>query len=332
MKFSVLIPAYNAENFIAESIMSVMNQTYPNWEMIIVNDGSTDNTLSILKDYEKKDKRIKIINQENKGSLMARRVAIEKATGDYICFLDSDDFWENNMLEVLVSRIKQYNPDLILFNHNVVNLKGEIYQTTKHIYNDKQGPIKNESLLSDFLMTNKLNNVWAKVVSKKLLDLDVRDYSIYGRLMQSDDRLQSLSLIYNSSKTIYIDETFYNYRTNPESITHNYTFKNLKDTFMTEVANEKFLIENNVGDEYLTIFYNHFIYYSLGAYLRLIGFQKTSKVKKKEALKILNTSEIFKRAKPYLKGKNKYIYRLIKKERILSLDLISFINKKRIGL
>ena len=108
--------------------------------------------------------------------------------------------------------------------------------------------------------------------------------------------------------------------------------KNLKDTFMTEVANEEFLIENNVDEEYLTRFYNHFVYYSLGAYLRLIGFEKTSKVKKIEALKILNTSEIFKRAKPYLKGKNKYIYKLIKKERILSLDLISFINKKRIGL
>ena len=332
MKFSVLIPAYNVESFVEESILSVINQTYSNWEMIVVNDGSIDNTLSILKDYEKKDKRIKIINQENKGLLMARRIAIEKATGDYICFLDSDDFWENNMLEVLVSRIKQYNPDLILFNHNVVNLKGEIYQTTKHIYNDKQGPIKNESLLSDFLMTNKLNNIWGKVVSKKLLDLDVRDYSIYGRLMQSEDRLQSLPLIYNSTKTVYIDEAFYNYRTNPDSITHNYTMKNLKDIFMTKVANEEFLIKNNVEEDYLTRFYKHFIYYSLGAYLRLIGFEKTSKVKKKEALNILNRSEIFKRARPYLKGKNKYIYRLIKKERIFILDILSIFNKRRIGL
>src|SRR5690554_5058559 len=139
MKFSVLIPAYNIEDFVKDSILSVINQTYSNWEMIVVNDGSTDNTLSILKDYEKKDKRIKIINQENKGLLMARRVAIEKAIGDYICFLDSDDFWENNMLEVLVSRIKSYNPDLILFNHNVVNLKGEIYQKPQHKYSNKEG-------------------------------------------------------------------------------------------------------------------------------------------------------------------------------------------------
>ena len=83
------------------------------------------------------------------------------------------------MLEVLVSRIKQYN-QFNLFNQ-ICSL-GEIYQTTKHIYTDKQGPSKNESLLSDFLMTNKLN-VWGKLFLK-LLDLDVRDYSIYGRLMQ----------------------------------------------------------------------------------------------------------------------------------------------------
>src|SRR5690554_5639650 len=114
MKFSILIPAYNAENFIAESILSVMNQTYPNWEMIIVNDGSTDNTLDILREYETIDKRIKVINQENKGPLLAREAGIDISTGDYLMFLDADDYYELNTLELVNEEIKMNNPDLLL--------------------------------------------------------------------------------------------------------------------------------------------------------------------------------------------------------------------------
>src|SRR5690554_2947106 len=116
MKFSVLVPAYNVEDYVFETIESVLNQTYRNWEMIIVNDGSTDKTKKILERYAKKDKRIELINQENKGLLMARRIAISKSKGDYICFLDSDDFWEENTLSEVKKIVEKKNPDLALIN------------------------------------------------------------------------------------------------------------------------------------------------------------------------------------------------------------------------
>ncbi|MFC4025018.1 glycosyltransferase family 2 protein [Oceanobacillus longus] len=91
---SVITPSYNAEKFIGNTIESVLNQTYPTWEMVIVDDRSTDNTPSIVKEYMKRDNRIKlIILEENSGSAVARNTAMENAKGQYIAFLDSDDLW-----------------------------------------------------------------------------------------------------------------------------------------------------------------------------------------------------------------------------------------------
>ena len=96
---SIITPAYNAEKYITETIESVLNQTYQNWEMLIVNDCSEDNTEKIVRDYIKKDCRIKLINlNENSGVAVARNEAIKNAKGRYIAFLDSDDIWEKEKL------------------------------------------------------------------------------------------------------------------------------------------------------------------------------------------------------------------------------------------
>src|SRR5699024_4295672 len=91
---SVIIPAYNASDYIGRCMENVISQTYSDLEMIVVNDGSTDNTKNIISKYKKKDKRIMLINQENKGVAIARNLAIKNAKGRYIAFLDSDDLWK----------------------------------------------------------------------------------------------------------------------------------------------------------------------------------------------------------------------------------------------
>lgn len=97
---SVITPAYNAERFIGETIESVLNQTYPHWEMVIVDDCSTDRTVDIIKKYQQKDKRIKLIQlKKNSGAAVARNTAMAHATGRYIAFLDSDDLWTEDKLE-----------------------------------------------------------------------------------------------------------------------------------------------------------------------------------------------------------------------------------------
>ena len=101
-KISIIIPIYNNEKYIEKCIDSVINQTYQNWELILVDDGSTDNSLSLCERY-KKDIRVKIIHQENSGVSVARNNGIKETTGKYITFIDSDDFVDRNYCSMLIS-------------------------------------------------------------------------------------------------------------------------------------------------------------------------------------------------------------------------------------
>ena len=111
--FSVIMPVYNGEKFIEDAVNSVCAQTYDNWELIIVNDGSKDNTADVLKKYEI-NSQIKIIHKENGGVSVARNTAISASQGEYIVFLDADDVWHSNHLEVMNELITEY-PDAGLY-------------------------------------------------------------------------------------------------------------------------------------------------------------------------------------------------------------------------
>ena len=115
LKFTIIIPTYNSENYIEKAIESVLNQTYSNLELIIVNDGSTDSTPEIINRYAKQDKRIKIFSKENGGYVSAIRKGIENSSGDYTIFLGSDDYLDLNLLKELSSAPVE-NPDLFIFN------------------------------------------------------------------------------------------------------------------------------------------------------------------------------------------------------------------------
>ena len=112
---SVIIPVYNVEKYLRECLDSVLNQSFDDLEIICVNDGSTDNSLNILKEYHKKDARIKIITQENKGLSSARNTGLEQSTGNYIYFIDSDDYIENNALSEVYNLAESKDLDMVIF-------------------------------------------------------------------------------------------------------------------------------------------------------------------------------------------------------------------------
>lgn len=107
MKISIIVPVYNVENFISTCIESILNQDYFNIELILVNDGSTDASGEICDYYSKKDKRVKVYHKENGGQSSARNLGIKMSTGDYIAFLDSDDFWIENKLNSMVKILEK---------------------------------------------------------------------------------------------------------------------------------------------------------------------------------------------------------------------------------
>ena len=134
-KCSIIIPVYNVEKYLPKCLDSIVNQTYKNIEIICINDGSTDNSLKILEEYAQKDERIKIINQENQGVSVARNVGIDNATGDYILFVDSDDWIDRDTCKILKIELENEYYDLIIFNHSVVTKKST--RPTKYIGGNK---------------------------------------------------------------------------------------------------------------------------------------------------------------------------------------------------
>ena len=125
-RVSIVVPVYNTEKYLDACIQSVLNQTYEHWELILVNDGSVDNSENICRSYASNDERILVVSQENRGVSAARNAGIAKATGKYISFLDSDDELERNAIEILLDDIIQYGADISVATKSLVKADGTI--------------------------------------------------------------------------------------------------------------------------------------------------------------------------------------------------------------
>lgn len=138
---SIIIPAFNRADIISETIDSIINQTYPNWECIIIDDGSLDNTVNVVSNYCKKDNRIKILirpDNRKKGANICRNIGLENARGNYIVFFDSDDLMTNHHIEFKVNAIEKYNCDFVIaktqyFNYDVGALEHNYQFESKDI-------------------------------------------------------------------------------------------------------------------------------------------------------------------------------------------------------
>lgn len=136
LKFSIIIPIYNNEEYIEDCIGSVLDQGYKTFELILVNDGSNDKSGNICEYYSKRDSRVIVIHQENQGRVLARRKGIEQLSGDYLLFLDSDDYWDLNLLESIYQCIREHNCDLILFKYKRV-IDGNVVFKQRDLFKHK---------------------------------------------------------------------------------------------------------------------------------------------------------------------------------------------------
>ena len=154
-KLSVIIPVYNVESYLRECLDSITNQTVKDIEIICVDDGSTDNSPEILKEYQKKDSRIKIITKENGGQASARNLGIKEAQGEYIAFIDSDDFIEAEMLEKLYTKAKDNNLDIVMckiatYNNQTKEIKDNVWYYMLGIFRDFEKEIFNHKDTKEF--------------------------------------------------------------------------------------------------------------------------------------------------------------------------------------
>jgi len=204
MKFSVIMPVYNTENYLEKSILSVLNQSYTDYELICVNDGSTDGSAHILSAFADK-KEIKIIQHEgNKGLFCARKTGMQNAAGDYILFLDSDDWLECDALKILAKELSNSRPDYIEFSYYMVSANGQkkIWRFSKE---DKTKEITDIlSSKANFTIWNKCYNAnTIKPIYNNLPDF----YAVFA-----EDYYQIVILEYFIKTRKIINTPLYNYR------------------------------------------------------------------------------------------------------------------------
>lgn len=211
-KFSLIIPAYNVEKYIKKCLDSVLNQTYNDYEIIIINDGSTDNTSKILESY-KSNKKIKIINQENKGLSNARNTGVSNAKGDYILFIDSDDFIEKELLEILNKTIK--DEDLVRFQIRILD------ETNKIIKEYKEETFNNLNGIEAFNKLSKYNLVELAVCYAYKKDTFLKNNYKFEEKTYHEDFGLIPYIIISSKKVTSINYIGYNYLQRKNSIMNN---------------------------------------------------------------------------------------------------------------
>lgn len=244
-KISVLIPAYNAEKYLEQCVSSVLKQTYQNLEIIIVNDGSTDGTACLAEKLKTQDERIKVYHQENKGLGFTRDVALNLATGDYIAFIDSDDWIDPGYLDILYSSLKDTGADISIVNFSRFyedTGKYEISITAEQYYQKVMTPA--EWLTYQYGHPQNLSLcftvAWCKLYKKSLFENILYATSDYG-----EDDATTWKLYLLSNKIVYNHVAALVYRVNAESMTA--TTENMAKVFSAKYVEERLSLLTLLG-------------------------------------------------------------------------------------
>ncbi|HFN1919043.1 TPA: glycosyltransferase family 2 protein, partial [Enterococcus faecium] len=211
-KISVIVPAYNVEDYLENCLESISNQTHSNIEIIVVNDGSPDRSGEIAEEYKKKDMRLKVIHQVNGGLSAARNSGLDSATGDFVCFIDSDDWIEPDYLELLYFGTQTYGADISVLKIKKIS---SLEQLKEHTIAERKWEIfDREQAMKNLFINNKIgysaNN---KLFNRNLFD-NIR--FPLGKLME--DKATTYLLIDHSEKVAVNSSAKYHYYQSPKSI------------------------------------------------------------------------------------------------------------------
>ena len=262
-KVSVIVPVYNAGKNMYKCLDALLNQSFKDFEVICVDDGSKDNSYEILKQYAQKDDRIKVFTQENHGPAYTRHFAISQSRGEYLMFCDADDWYEPSMIEKMVNAIEKEDVDIAVCDTNIVNFSGqELNQSEKdHYYQVLKIKGKIQKLTPQHYRS--INVVlWNKIFRKSIME----KYQIeYPQRYEHDDTMFFYKYIVQCKSYYGIDECLYNYVVcNPDSIMGKLISKNNKknifdfiyawqDTidYVSKMVDDKgkinFILHNNFG-------------------------------------------------------------------------------------
>lgn len=241
--FSVLVPVYNTEKYLSDCIGSVINQTYSNWELILIDDGSTDKSGLICDFFSQKDKRIKTFHKINEGLISARQYARLEASGDFFIYLDSDDFLKPEALYVINKIINKTNSDCVIYRYEQSSIRKSLQKKNSE-YTAVFTNINKRELYKKVFQNSVYNSLCIKAVRSRIQKST--DYSNYYKIQYGEDLLQSLEIYKKCNKITFIPDILYIYNMNPTSMTHTHKKKETLVDFTVRKQVLQFLQDENV--------------------------------------------------------------------------------------
>lgn len=255
MKFSVIVPIYNVEKYVRKCIESILNQTYRDFEVILVDDGSPDQCPQICDEYAQKDKRIKVIHKKNEGLVAARNTGIKSAIGEYICYVDGDDWIAENLLETVWNRaIKKYDIEMVVYSavRQYDNHQEEIPKSVPEgLYNKEKlykdvYPYMMYDSRKPFCIGLIFPVAWNKIFKREFL---LKHYCKEEKIRMGEDNAFVFECLYRANSVYFIDEKLYYYnQLNTESIVHSYDRNRFKNNTLLMSY-----IEEKIGGESVTL-------------------------------------------------------------------------------
>ena len=299
---SIIVAAYNVETYIEKCIKSLIGQTFSDIEIIVVNDGSTDNTRKILDEYELKDKRIKVINKNNEGLIEARKSGLQVANGEYIMFVDGDDWIRNDACEILYNKASSLDLDIVYYN-----LVFSIGNRLKNIDLYDFGVVEGEDYLK-LVLTNKIraNAVLQFIRRSFLVEKNIK---FLNNVTYGEDLAITVSLAINNPKVACINQALYYYYQRPDSITK-VVDERIFDIEKVINIIEQYLLQKNLKNKYKNeldfLIYMHLFYY------RLIDVREIQEIHSEIFRRWKNRNLIIKNNKYY----NEFMKKLSKSDKI----------------
>lgn len=240
-KISIIVPIYNVERYLSQCLDSIISQTFTDFEIICINDGSPDNCGQILAEYAQKDSRIKVITQENQGVSVARNTGIQSATADYIAFVDSDDELAPTFLEKMYDTITQTNSDVVWCDFQQGEIKKDWFnnETEPQIYTDPFNRFVVENPNMQMVIWNKL---WRKEIVQKC--------PFIAGLKYGEDVVFLHQALYNTQQIAYLSEKLYFYREREGSVVHSsFNQKMIDDAIVVVRSLITYFKDKNIKDK-----------------------------------------------------------------------------------
>ena len=245
-KYSFLVAVYNTEEFLNKCLDSLLNQRFSkkDYEIILIDDGSTDRSSSICDEYALLNPNIRVIHQDNKGLMQARKVATVAASGEYLIYIDSDDYVDKNLLSTVDRFMICYNPDFLMYGLNKV--KGDSVTSVRPTKTD-YSILSQDKMIKCLVKSNKYNSMVCKAIKSEVVKGHIDE--IYSHCVSiGEDKLQTAYLMKYSNKMLVIRDCLYYYVIHDNSMIHKKRIDDIYDVinmyaFFSSVINE--IIENN---------------------------------------------------------------------------------------